>query len=96
MPTLLTNFHSKSTGQLAFFTFLLNFLGGVARLGTVLIETDDFMYQLQYFIGVGLNGILVAQFFLYWNNSEAAKPSQAKVDGGESPTKKKTRTGKLD
>jgi mannose-P-dolichol utilization defect protein 1 len=46
VPQILTNFQNKSTGQLAFFTFILNFLGGLARLATVMVETDDFMYQL--------------------------------------------------
>lgn len=92
VPQIVTNFQNKSTGQLAFFTFLLNFLGGVARLGTVLIETDDFMYQLQFIISVGLNGILVLQFLIYWNTA-----APAKVAGEASPSKtKKSRTGKLD
>jgi mannose-P-dolichol utilization defect protein 1 len=60
VPQIITNFANKSTGQLAFFTFLLSFLGVVARLGTVLIETDDFMYQLQYILSTVLNGIIVA------------------------------------
>jgi mannose-P-dolichol utilization defect protein 1 len=68
IPQIMTNFQNKSTGQLAFFTFILNFLGGVARLGTVMVETSDFMYQLPFFIGVFLNGVIVAQFLLYWNN----------------------------
>jgi mannose-P-dolichol utilization defect protein 1 len=96
VPQILTNFQNKSTGQLAFFTFLLNFLGGVARLGTVLIETDDFMYQLQFIVSVFLNGTLVAQFLIYWNNNKTAKTEPAKGEV-ESPTKgKKSRTGKLD
>ena len=44
VPQILTNFMNKSTGQLAFFTFLLSFLGVIARLGTVLMETDNFVY----------------------------------------------------
>lgn len=44
VPQIITNFLNKSTGQLAFFTFFLSFLGVVARLGTVLIETDDLLY----------------------------------------------------
>lgn len=44
VPQIITNFKNQSTGQLAFFTFFLSFLGVVARLGTVLIETDDKLY----------------------------------------------------
>ena len=73
VPQILSNFQNKSTGQLAFFTFLLSFLGVLARLGTVLMETDNFLYQLQYILSAFLNGIIVLQFVLYWNNSGDAK-----------------------
>jgi mannose-P-dolichol utilization defect 1 len=76
VPQILTNFSNKSTGQLAFFTFLLSFLGVLARLGTVLFETDDFLYQLQFILSAVLNGIIVSQFLMYWNNSGAAKITQ--------------------
>jgi mannose-P-dolichol utilization defect protein 1 len=100
VPQILTNFQNQSTGQLAFFTFILNFLGGIARLATVLVETDDFMYQLQFIIGVALNGIIVLQFVLYWNNSADGKKKVA----GEKPTShqeatsptKKTRREKVE
>jgi hypothetical protein len=36
----------KSTGQMAFATFLLSFVGSLARLATVLAASDDFMYRL--------------------------------------------------
>ena len=71
----MTNFKNKSTGNLAFFTFFLGFAGSLARLATVMAETDDFLYLLQYVIGAGLNGTLVLQFLMYWNNKveEASK-----------------------
>ena len=93
VPQILTNFSNKSTGQLAFITFFLSFLGVVARLGTILIETDDYLYQLQYVLSVILNGIIVFQFGIYWNNSAAGK----KTDGDKSsPVKsgKATSSGK--
>ena len=46
VPQIYTIFSNKSTGALAFFSFFLNFAGSVARLGTVLIESDDFMFRL--------------------------------------------------
>ena len=46
LPQIYTNFRNKSTGQLAFFTFFLGFAGSAARLATVLVETDDFLYRL--------------------------------------------------
>ena len=96
VPQILTNFQNQSTGQLAFFTFILNFLGGIARLATVLVETDDFMYQLQFIIGVALNGIIVLQFVLYWNNgADGKKVQEKKPISQDSPTKKAKR-GKVE
>jgi mannose-P-dolichol utilization defect 1 len=98
IPQIMTNFMNKSTGQLAFFTFILNFLGGLARLATVMVETDDFLYQLQFILGVVLNGIIVIQFLMYWNNSgkavseggaSADKTGKPVSSGGQSPSKKR-------
>ena len=41
VPQILMNFRNKSTGNLAFVTFLLAVSGVAARLVTLLIETDD-------------------------------------------------------
>ena len=69
IPQIMTNFRNNSTGQLSFFTFLLNFLGGIARLGTVIFERgDDVWYVLQFLLSVGLNAVIVAQFLQYWNS----------------------------
>jgi len=46
---------------------LLGWLGSLARLGTVLVASDDFVYQLQFIVGLGLNTILMGQFLMYWN-----------------------------
>lgn len=54
---------------MAFATFLLAFLGSIARLGTVLVESDDFMFKFQYIVGCFLNTLIITQFGLYWNNS---------------------------
>jgi len=70
VPQIYTNFANSSTGQLAFFTFFLSFLGTMARVATVMIESDDFMYRLQFLISLALNGIIVIQFLLYWNNTD--------------------------
>lgn len=69
LPQILVNFKNKSTGQLSFLSFLLSFAGYVARLTTVMIETDDILYKLQYVTGTTLTGVLIAQFLLYWNNN---------------------------
>ena len=59
LPQVITNFRMGSTGQMAFLTFLLNFLGSIARVGTVLMESDDFMFRLQYLVGLFLNTIII-------------------------------------
>ena len=59
LPQVITNFRMSSTGQMAFLTFLLNFLGSIARVGTVLMESDDFMFRLQYLVGLFLNTIII-------------------------------------
>mgnify|MGYP000864314278 CR=1 FL=1 len=71
LPQIYSNFTAKSTGQMAFFTFFLNFAGAIARLGTVLFESDDFYFRLQYIVGVLLNAMIVLQFALYWNSGPA-------------------------
>ena len=96
VPQIITNFSNKSTGQLAFFTFLLSFLGVIARLGTVLFETDDFLYQLQYILSVVLNGIIVSQFLLYWNNSGDAKKVDSKPQSQGSKPASKAKRDKIE
>jgi len=82
VPQIIANYRNQSTGQLAFFTFLLSFVGVIARLGTVLMETDDFLYQLQFILSVFLNGVIVLQFILYWNNNNKQSTSANDVRGG--------------
>lgn len=88
LPQIYTIFCNKSTGVLAFFSFFLNFAGSIARLGTVLFESDDFMFRLQYIVGVLLNTIIIIQFALYWNSS-SAKPKDSKVNPVKTGSKQK-------
>lgn len=41
IPQIVTNYKNKSSGQLAFTTFLLNFVGSLARIFTTMQETKD-------------------------------------------------------
>jgi mannose-P-dolichol utilization defect protein 1 len=101
VPQIIANYRNQSTGQLAFFTFFLSFLGVIARLGTVLLETDDFLYQLQFILALFLNGIIVLQFALYWNNKPSTSVndvkggkttfSKGKADSSKSSPSKKQR-----
>lgn len=70
LPQIYTNFKMKSTGQMAFFTFLLSFLGSLARTATVLFESDDFFFRLQFLTAVALNTMIITQFGLYWNTAK--------------------------
>ena len=73
LPQMYTNYKNSSTGNLALASFALSFLGSLTRLGTVLFETDDYLYKLQFIISTLLNATLLGQFFLYWNNSCISK-----------------------
>lgn len=94
VPQIMTNFRNGSTGQLAFISFMLSFLGCVARLGTVLVETDDIYFQAQFFLSTALNGVIVFQFLLYWNSGDK-KVSQA-GPMKETEKSKKAKANKLD
>jgi len=89
LPQIYKIYESKSTGALAFFSFFLNFAGSIARLGTVLIESDDFAFRLQYILGVCLNTIIIIQFFLYWNSTPAKASKTGKVQPSKTGTKEK-------
>jgi len=62
---------------MAFFTFALAWVGSIARLGTVLVESDDMLFRLQYISGVFLNTLIVVQFALYWNVAKKVDVSTA-------------------
>jgi len=73
VPQILQNFSAKSTGQLAFVTFFLSFAGIIARTATVLLNSDDFMYNMQFIIALGLNTIIIMQFACYWSQPAPKK-----------------------
>lgn len=70
IPLIYSNFTSKSTGVLSFITFLLAWGGAVARLATVLIESDDPLYKAQFIMSTCLNTMIMIQFGLYWNSDK--------------------------
>ena len=55
------------TGQLSFVTNLLNFLGTLARLFTVIQEVDDSLILFNIATVWILNTVIVLQFLIYWN-----------------------------
>ena len=64
---------------MAYLSSFMNFFGTIARLGTILYETDDMMLRVQYLISFSLGLIYQIQFFLYWN-SDADDKEKTKVE----------------
>lgn len=69
IPQILQNFNSKSTGQLALATFMLNFAGNLARLFTFFKEVPDVLNILTASLSAAFNLTLVIQILIYWGNS---------------------------
>lgn len=62
-----SNFMNGHTGQLSFITNLMNFLGCLARLFTVIQEVDDSLILFNIATVFSLNTIIVLQFLMYWS-----------------------------
>jgi len=92
-PQIFTTWRNKSTGQLAFVTSFLQWAGVIARTATVLFESDDFMYRLQFMSALVFNSIMMLQFVLYWNSAPKKK---AKISGPGANKAKANKTNKLD
>ena len=78
MPQIITNFKNKSTGQLAFVTFLLNWFGAFARCITIFVESEDPAFRAQGMVAVSLTSTLITQFFLYRHNCDEPDCEAAK------------------
>ena len=59
IPQIYSNFKSKSTGVLAFVTFLLAWAGSGARTVGVCLQSDDIIYKMQFIISFTLNSIII-------------------------------------
>jgi mannose-P-dolichol utilization defect protein 1 len=73
IPQIINNAKAKSTGQLAFLTFFLNFVGSAARIFTTLQELSDWIVLTGAIFGTVLNGIIVLQILIYGNVDEKKK-----------------------
>jgi len=89
IPQIIGNFSAKSTGQLAFVTCLLNFLGSAARVFTTIQETQDTTLLACFVIAVLLNGIIVTQIIMYGNKEDDTTKSQSNSSGAAAPTSPK-------
>ncbi|EGT60521.1 hypothetical protein CAEBREN_00817 [Caenorhabditis brenneri] len=65
------NYRAQSTGQLSLISVFLQFAGTVARVFTSVQDTGDSLLIVSYSTAAVLNGLIFAQFFMYWNKTEA-------------------------
>eukprot|EP01098_Paradermamoeba_levis_P005674 TRINITY_DN2385_c0_g1_i1.p1 TRINITY_DN2385_c0_g1~~TRINITY_DN2385_c0_g1_i1.p1 ORF type:complete len:249 (-),score=80.01 TRINITY_DN2385_c0_g1_i1:45-746(-) len=73
VPQIWTTYSNKSSGQLAFLTWLLNFVGSIARVFTTKQETGDPIILAGYVVGVVLNGTIFAQILFYGDKEAQIK-----------------------
>ncbi|CAB3398322.1 unnamed protein product [Caenorhabditis bovis] len=64
------NYNAQSTGQLSLISVFLQFAGTVARVFTSVQDTGDQLLIVSFASAAILNGLIFAQFFIYWNNSD--------------------------
>lgn len=66
------NYRAQSTGQLSLISVFLQFAGTLARVFTSVQDTGDMLLIVSYSTAAVLNGLIFAQFFMYWSHSESA------------------------
>lgn len=77
IPQIIQNYKNQSTGASSFATFLSNFLRTGIRTGIVISQSSDMSYIATFCVALTFNGILVLQFWLYWNNSDCCEEGAA-------------------
>lgn len=65
IPQLLLNHRTKSTGELAPSTLILQAAGNLARIFTTFVQVQNNLFLLSCVVAMLFNGALVAQFFMY-------------------------------
>ncbi|TMW92848.1 mannose-P-dolichol utilization defect 1 protein homolog 2 [Solanum pennellii] len=65
IPQIWKNFKGKSTGELSFLTFFMNFAGSMVRVFTSLQEKAPMSVALGSVIGVLMNGTILSQIIIY-------------------------------
>jgi len=71
-PQILKNYQTQSTGQLAFTTFFVSFLGSIARIFTTMKELGDPIVLTGYILGACLNGAIVGQIMVYGDKKKTS------------------------
>lgn len=76
IPQIMLNWQNGQTGQLSLITFLLQFLGSVARLLTTLqLIGNDPLSLISHSVGAILNLVVVFQIVAHINQLKAEKPA---------------------
>ncbi|ESQ38806.1 hypothetical protein EUTSA_v10028929mg [Eutrema salsugineum] len=76
LPQIWKNFKNKSTGELSFLTFFMNFAGSIVRVFTSIQENAPLSILTGFALGVFTNGTILSQIFLY-QKPAAAKEKKA-------------------
>jgi mannose-P-dolichol utilization defect protein 1 len=77
VPQIKQNFETKSTGHLSIITFVMNAVGNMARLFTLMKETTDSMSMTTAIISFVLNMTLVVQILMLWKSTNEANLKNA-------------------
>jgi len=78
VPQIISNFTTKSTGQLAIATWLLTFAGALARVFTTLQEAYSLILLASYLIGASLSSTICFQIFYYAPTTQP--PKKQRID----------------
>ena len=73
IPQIMDNYKNQYTGTLSPFTFVLNSLGGIARMFTTSQETGDLSILASQATGVFGCLIILFQIFIYWDTTKTRK-----------------------
>ena len=76
-PQIMDNYNNKHTGTLSAFTFVLNSLGGAARMFTTMNETGDLSIVASQAVGVVGCLVVLAQMFTYRAETRTALQAKA-------------------
>uniref|UniRef100_A0A1J3DLT3 Mannose-P-dolichol utilization defect 1 protein homolog n=1 Tax=Noccaea caerulescens TaxID=107243 RepID=A0A1J3DLT3_NOCCA len=77
LPQIWKNFKNKSTGELSFLTFFMNFAGSIVRVFTCIQENAPRSILTGFALGVFTNGTILSQILLYQKKPAAAKEKKA-------------------
>jgi len=76
VPQLLLNHRTKSTGELAPSTLILQAAGNLARIFTTIVQVQNKLFLLSCLVAMVFNGALVAQYFMYRGRAPARPPKE--------------------